>query len=1103
MAKFYKLSRVQSSIGIIALLDTNLCEMYMKTLNKSVKITKFSRNTIFLITLIIISIPSVSNAQNILNTNNERIQSDKKVLSDSKFITQSIDNDNQLVNDTVDIDALYEYVNSLYQELGIYLESAGSFATSTATYEALSILRIFGLDYYQFESDWEKKEVLLADNLLTLSDEAGSGGFYLGYDPDSPEDQKVLSLEGTFGVTTSLWIMNELSLKLKPITPELLNFVINSTFDKEKLSFHEYGQVNSSIKATFQALTILDLIRKVVIIPELIDQEKTPLVNETVLDFMANYSIDIFEYLESSWENDSFFYSYSPYQTVIEDTWFALQSIQILEQFGNLLGISLPKKLNDYQENVLNWLKSLLKTTGPTKGGFGTSEYATVFETGMAYAIFNLFNATKDIDDTHADSISFIYSSQFLKRENRTYRNSELVHIGGFGPNNLTFTDSEKSKQVSIHATYYAALTLLLSGDVFDSIDLSLETSHYQDITQDHPDSINKTNFIIQGKPATIEQYFTIYNHKSHGSMQLTTTVDTWNLTHPDYSETNPSFIGKSNALYVVNLEEDLDADFNWTLGPHELINKISIRNLPVITPPAYYYNSTLFVGFDHISKFGLQEIRPGDHFNATIFYQNRSVPDISIQNITDGTVSATLEAPNQKTYTWFELEPINTTIGAIYYIWNVSDQALLGTWKLTTTFNQSNFELVFIDQIEVIDTVILENISSIPQYHPGEDMNLNVSLKYSNGNFTPNANATVVFNSNRTQKEVFDLILKHLQGNIYTTKGLTCPIRFLYGFYNISVRLTWNSSAKLVPDLISDASFPVITIGGTPIISDASFKTDYRNLSTLQESNVLYYGETINLSLKVGFKHNSITYNVTDERIEVKGGFTNITEPSSYIQLLQPSYSNETLFLSGLINSNLPNTTYGTRFQILSEWNESYIYLRNSLNPVRNAAYNFSLIGNFKIKDTTYAATETSNGLYCYALDSTSVISISFRIINAELNDITVPNLNLYGILDIQSKRGTLNWSLPGITSAIDQNGTAIYFLSIPTSNLNQHDYEIMVYSWSAIEEHLYIGQLSPGFKIIKSFSPQPIMQLHEALILIAGLIFILLAYLNLKRFR
>ncbi|MFX1538203.1 MAG: hypothetical protein ACFFDI_28745, partial [Promethearchaeota archaeon] len=635
----------------------------MRILNKSLNISRTSRKTILFLLIMIISLTNLSSVHSILNTNKMIVQEDSPAFAKNNPKIKFKANDNQIENDSFSIEALYEYIGSLYQEDGIFLEADGGYATSIATYEALSVLRFFGLDYYQFGSDWEEKEVSLADNLLNLRDEAGSGGFYLSPRANSP------SLEGTFGVTTSLWIMNELPLKLKPITLELLDFVINSSFYKEQISFHEYGQDTGSIKATFQALTILDLIRNVVIIPELIDADKTPLVNGTVLEFMGNYSTDLFKFLNSFWEDNSYFYSYSPFQTKIEDTWYALQSIRILEQFGNILAIPLPKKLKDYQDNVLNWLRSLEKTTGPTKGGFGTSEYATVSETGMAYSIFRLFNATKDI---HTDTVSFIYSSQFLKRENRTYRSSELVHIGGFGPNNLTYNISERSKQVNIHATYYAALTLLLSNDIFNSIDLSLETTHYQEIIQEHPDTMNITNYIIQGKSAKIEQSFTIYKYKSHGSIQLTTTVDTWNLTHPEYTENNPSFYGKSNALYVVDLEQDSQVNFNWTLGPHKLINAISIRNLPIIEPQVYLYNSTLFVGFDYKIEFGSQDIRPGDDVNATIFYQNCSVPDISTQNITDGSLSAVLEAPNEKNYTWFELEPINKTIGALFYIWTV-----------------------------------------------------------------------------------------------------------------------------------------------------------------------------------------------------------------------------------------------------------------------------------------------------------------------------------------------------------------------------------------------------------------------------------------------
>ncbi|MFX1538923.1 MAG: hypothetical protein ACFFDI_32450, partial [Promethearchaeota archaeon] len=171
----------------------------------------------------------------------------------------------------------------------------------------------------------------------------------------------------------------------------------------------------------------------------------------------------------------------------------------------------------------------------------------------------------------------------------------------------------------------------------------------------------------------------------------------------------------------------------------------------------------------------------------------------------------------------------------------------------------------------------------------------------------------------------------------------------------------------------------------------------------------------------------------------------------------------------------------------------------------VKHAAYNFSLIGTFEIRDINYVATEMSNGLYQYALDTTSVISISFKVYNNELDGILiqVPSLNLYGILDIQNRFGALNQSLPSVTSGVDQNGTTIYLLSIPTSNLSPNDYDISIYTWTAIRNDLRIGNLFPGFSIIKTFSPKPIIQIHEVLILISGLTLIVLIYLNVKKSR
>ncbi|MFX0207973.1 MAG: hypothetical protein ACFFDT_18450, partial [Candidatus Hodarchaeota archaeon] len=923
--------------------------------------------------------------------------------------------------------------------------------------------------------------------LIDLRDEAGSGGFKL------TTETRYASLKGTFGVVASLWIMNEQKLLEKTI--DLLDFVYNETFDKNENGFHEIGK-DFSIQATFQALTILDLIRQIVI-KNYIDPYKP--VNQTVLDFMANYSAGIFNFLERYSVNEStkyYFYSESPYRSPIEDTWFALKSIEILEKYSNILGIPIPNSLVTYAAPVKEWLKSQIKTTGVTKGGFGTYQYATVNETGKAYAIFNLFNATDELD--HSESINFIYSSQFLIRENRTYLASELMHLGGFAPNNITYGTKEVNKRVNIHDTYYAAMTLLLSGDIFSSIEHSFETSYSK-----HNPSVNRSDFLVQGEIAEIEQYFTLYNYRSHGSLNLVSTVDTWNLTHHGYTEIDDNFLGKPNATYIIKLENDSKASYNWTLGSHNISNLISIRNLPIIRSPNSYINSTLFVGFATKVDFNQTSIKPGDNVTTTIYYQNRSVLEYSAQNITIGSISANRTSPNGQNEVLLDLEPINLSIKAVSFLMNFSKQALLGTWHLTLVFNQSDFKLVTTIPIEVSDTVIFYNISKTPKYYPGEPMDLNVSMKYTNGQFTPEANASIVFMTNYSQNEVFSLNLEHSSGNIYTLNNQKCPTRFLFGFYNISIRLTWNISSGYKTDFILNESLPLIHIKGIPILVPTSFNTDYRSNLLLLENNQIYYGETINLSFTVGFNSSSKVNMLDGFNITVTSGLVNNSEPDSFIQLFQTSQRDNTLYANGYINPNLANSTFGTRFLIRSEWNNSFVNLRNQLDITSIATYNITLDGDFVITDVTYIASEKSDDLYAYALDTASVVSISFQVSNKKFNNIPVSNLNLYGVLDIQGRMGDLNQSLPSITSAIYQNGTIFYQLSFPPTGLKPNNYEIAIYSWTAIEPYLMIGRLEPGFKIVKTFNPRAIIQVHEILILISGLGIMLLGYLNLRKLR
>jgi hypothetical protein len=205
------------------------------------------------------------------------------------------DGNDLIANYSFDVEELLDYLNSLYDERNNrFHESIEGYTTTIATYEALSILRFLGLDYYKFGSEWQAEEDNIASQLLVeYRDEGDSGGYTLTPEIESP------SLEGSFGVVTSLWVMNEIlvGIKLKSKTVDLLDFVYNKTFDKEKLIFHEVNK-ESSIKATFQALTILDLIQKIAVnlipIPDSdysYDETIARPVNETVYEFMTNYSI--------------------------------------------------------------------------------------------------------------------------------------------------------------------------------------------------------------------------------------------------------------------------------------------------------------------------------------------------------------------------------------------------------------------------------------------------------------------------------------------------------------------------------------------------------------------------------------------------------------------------------------------------------------------------------------------------------------------------------------------------------------------------------------------------------------------------------------------
>ncbi|WP_455140251.1 hypothetical protein [Candidatus Hodarchaeum mangrovi] len=997
-------------------------------------------------------------------------------------------------NYTFDLESLYNYVKSLYDDKeAIFSEASNGYYTSIATFEALSILRFFGLDYYLFGPDWQKKEDAISNKLLVDLKDKDSNG-YLLYDPES-SDINVLSLEGTYGVFASLWVMNELFL-LKQRSINLVDFIINTVFNKSDNSFHEIGR-KSSIKATFHALTILDLVYKCVTLPELRDTVTTPVVTQNVTDFMDNHSLNIFTFLDNHWSNNSIFES-SDQRKLIENNWYALQSISILERFAKIIMSPLPKTLIDYKASIVNWIKGLVVSEGTTMGGItvSPSKISTLSETALSYAILNLLNATNELN--HSETLKFVYSSQFLRRENRTFTATEESDIGGFSSNNITHSKTYVNKRVNIHDTYYGALTLLLTGDLYSSIDLDLKTSHYEDNI-----NINQSNFIIQGNIAEIKEGFTVYNYKPHGSFVVNSFIDNWNLTHSSYLETNSAFIGKSNAIYVVKLENDTLANYNWMLGPHQMINQLTIRNLPVIRPPTFNFTSEIFVGYSTVTRFNNSMIKPGDNVTVSIFLQNRSVLSYSVENITQGTISANLTTPTNNTTSFFINKAINETSKSIDFIWNLTKDSVLGSWKISIFYNNGSFKQFISIFVEVDDEIFLYNISKLPIYYPGNELNLNVSLKYSSGAFTARANASLIFSSNITSNKKFMVKLSYLGGNEYSTNENFCPLQFLYGYYNVSVEFTWNQSSGYKFEIIENDSLPLIRIEGIPTITNASLKTEYRNITQI-DNITIYIGETINYSLRIGFSTPGGVNEIKNSSlISINAGIINNSLPAQFIQNYKVVYSNETIHISAQVNPNLPIATFGSRFRIKSEWNNSFVFIRDPINTSNPLNYNFTLDGKLVITEVDYVASDYEEGLSTFALDTTSVLSISFRIGNEKLNNISVPNLNLFGILDYLEHPGKFNQSLPSITTALDQNESAIYFLAFPTTSLSPNKYEITIYTHTALKANTLVGKLYPGFKIIKTFNPQPPIQPYELIIIILGISFIGLAYVNVKKFR
>ncbi|MHA2075672.1 MAG: hypothetical protein ACW97X_13715, partial [Candidatus Hodarchaeales archaeon] len=171
----------------------------MLSFTMPLKRKKRTFQVILLMILVFIPLSMKSNVVNAYEDHNDQIPNELTELLSENF-KQEVKEDNSLIaNNSFDIESLFHYIDKLYDdENNIFLESIDGYPTSVATYEAISILRYLGLDYYFFGENWQENENDITTKLLVeFKDADESGGYSLTPDLDYS------SLDGTLGVVAS------------------------------------------------------------------------------------------------------------------------------------------------------------------------------------------------------------------------------------------------------------------------------------------------------------------------------------------------------------------------------------------------------------------------------------------------------------------------------------------------------------------------------------------------------------------------------------------------------------------------------------------------------------------------------------------------------------------------------------------------------------------------------------------------------------------------------------------------------------------------------------------------------------------------------------
>ncbi|MFW9993233.1 MAG: hypothetical protein ACFFD4_14410 [Candidatus Odinarchaeota archaeon] len=732
----------------------------------------------------------------------------------SETATAEDGSDGAVNRTTVDLDALFTYLDLLYEpDAGTVQSRIDGFSTTVAVYQFLSILKLSSMEKYMIPSESIEERINSA-NFVSLK--VASKGFRITSGVKEP------SVAGTFGAILSLQLMNEQD-KLDEI---ILNGTIIPWLENERFT-NDTSQVGGGYHELGDAVTFETTLMALMIYEAL---------SETISSQIKD---NVTSWLVSNWKEDHFD-DPNREDSLIVENWFAVKSLSIMNKSGDIT----PAELMGYGENILNWLNGLVVDTGIDEGSFAAGNTGTVTETATALATMSVLG---NINQTEADlnqTTRFFIESQFL---NETAGSD----YGGFSQNNLTHDSASGRYQVSLASTYYGIMGLYLTGHLLNisDVEVTIETGYSREAG-----NTDAKNEILQGVTTDLFVIMAYEKYKTLTGIDVTFSGTSWNIVR-DLTEL--VVLNGETRFYEYKFRLHNDS---WVLGTHELSGSYSLKNFTLLPAEAQTFrvNLTVRLGLESIlNKTG--NVVPGEGLNLKIRAYNGSETHNNFMNFTEGTLNLTWFMPNstQKLITSQNIVfPQNFTDFNI----TIPKNAELGWWRIQVVHYNSSQSIIYSNTNVTIDVrteIYLTAISGVLSANPSENYQINVTFAYANGTFPAHVNATCFFENNATKTILFNTTVEPVatsSGKFSLNSTDYIPKKLYFGYYNLSIRMSWNlTTGEYYTITVRNATLSMLHVTGTVVLTDSttfpenvspgqliSFKTNVSILSPQNDTFVL-----------------------------------------------------------------------------------------------------------------------------------------------------------------------------------------------------------------------------------------------------------------------